>query len=327
MKTDISHISESLLLSCVLVAEPAGAATLFSHDYDIAGFGERTEQVFATQFTVNKPWTLNAVSIELSHQYASELELSLASPGGDVFYLLNRNGARARVGDGNGTLAGVEIYTLVESGAPLGSVSNWNFKGYQPGGTYDALAWPTGTLDAGVWTIALTNVNVSGLAGGAVGNVTVTGQAGPPCTPAPHGIVAWWPGENNTWDVIGGHDGSFGPQPPPNSQFYTNGVVGSAFKFPRTWFLTVPSAGALDPGAGGGFTFEAWVNPESRGSRGIFGWGISQVRLSNRMVSADSTRLSVIGVISICADPDPTGNSPPPQVIGTATTLPCNPVI
>jgi len=279
MNTRQTQIFASSLLSCLLVGESAGAATLFSYDYDIAGFGDRTERVFSSQFTVSKPWTLDAVSIEVTHLYASELQLSLSSPGGDVFYLLNRNGARTRVGAGTGALAGLETYTLVESGAPLGGVTNWDFKGYQPGGTYNALTWPTGTLASGVWTIALTNVNVSGSAGGAVGNVSIVGQAGPPCVPAPQGIVAWWPGESNTWDVIGGYDGNFGPQPPPNSQLYTNGVVGSAFKFPRTWFLTVPPAGALDPGAGEGFTFETWMNPESKGSRGVFGWGISQVRL------------------------------------------------
>ena len=280
MKTQASLTSECLLLSCLLLAESAGAATLFSNDYNIAGFGQRTERIFSTEFTVEKPWTLDAVNIEVTHQYASELELSLTSPTGDVFFLLNRNGARTRVGNGSGTLAGVETYTLVESGAPLGSVSNWNFTGYRPGGIYDALEWPSGTRASGVWTIALTNVNVSGLQGGAVGNVTVTGQAGPPCASTPQGVVAWWPGESNAWDVIGAFDGSFGPKPPPpGASLYTNGLVGTAFRFSPGQFVTVPASAALDLGKGDGFTFETWMNPERTSSLGIFGWGISQVRL------------------------------------------------
>jgi hypothetical protein len=168
-----------LLLCCTLASPLARAAALFSHDYDIEGFGGSTAQIFSTGFAVNEVWNLDSVSIDVTHEYAAELELSLTSPGAEVFNLLSRNGYRTRVGDGSGTLGGVETYTLIESGAPLGSVTGWDFTGYRAGGTYDALEWPSGILNPGVWTIALRNVDVSGSGGGALGNVTVTGHVVP----------------------------------------------------------------------------------------------------------------------------------------------------
>jgi hypothetical protein len=165
---------------------------MFSHDYDIVGFGGTTAQLFSTPFAVNETWSLDSVRIGVTHDYAAELELSLTSPGAEVFFLLSLNGYRTRVGDGSGTLAGVESYTLIESGAPLGSVTGWSFTGYKSGGTYDALAWPTGILNPGIWTIALRNVNVSGLGDGALGNVTITGQVIPEPQTSTLGLGAIW---------------------------------------------------------------------------------------------------------------------------------------
>jgi hypothetical protein len=96
----------------------------------------------------------------------------------------------------------------------------------------------------------------------------------PTCTPPAPGIVAWWPGESNTWDVAGGFNASYWQQPPPASLAYANGVVGTAFRFQNTSPLTVAAAPELDLGLGDGFTFESWMNPDSVStSYGIFGWG------------------------------------------------------
>jgi len=180
------------LLCCTLASACARADTFFSHDYDIVGFGGATAQIFSTKFAVNEAWSLDSVSIGVTHDYAAELELSLTSPGAEVFFLLSLNGYRTRVGDGSGTLAGVETYTLVESGAPLGSVTGWSFKGYEAGGTYDALQWASGNLNPGDWTIALRNVNVSSLGDGAVGNVTVTGHVIPEPQISQLALAAIW---------------------------------------------------------------------------------------------------------------------------------------
>ena len=140
------------LLCCLLLAQPASASIVFSSAYNIENFGEVTETIFSTEFEVDTPWILDEVRIEVTHRYASELELSLSGPEGE-FHLLRKNGARTRVGAGTGTVDGVEPYTLIESGAPLGSVSDWDFTGYKPGGTYDALEWPRGALSPGVSSI------------------------------------------------------------------------------------------------------------------------------------------------------------------------------
>ncbi len=100
------------------------------------------------------------------------------------------------------------------------------------------------------------------------------------CVAPPEGLVAWWPGESNTWDVVGGFDGGFLPIPPTGSQaYYTNGVVGMAFQFTLRNFITVPANAALDVGRGDGFTFEAWMHPNRSDTGGVFGWGLPQVRL------------------------------------------------
>jgi len=115
---------------------------------------------------------------------------------------------------------------------------------------------------------------------GEIQSIYLTRDAGkcplptPPCAPSPPGVVAWWPGESNTWDVAGGFIASYQPPISPTSQFYSPGFVGGAFRFQNNWQLTVAPAPELDLGTGAGLTFEAWINPAaSTSSMGIFGWG------------------------------------------------------
>lgn len=178
-----------LLLSFVLVATCAKSEILYSEDHDIEGFGEVDELIFSATFTVPEQSSLDGVSVAMTHNYAAELELSLTSPSAEVFYLLQGNGLRTRVGDGSGTLGGIETYILIESGSPLGGVADWR-PAYVPGGTYDALQWPSGLLPSGSWTIALRNVNKSGLEGGALGNVTVYGRPIPEPRTSILGLIA-----------------------------------------------------------------------------------------------------------------------------------------
>ena len=49
----------------------------------------------------------------------------------------------------------------------------------------------------------------------------------PSCTPAPAGIVSWWPAEGNARDIIGTNNGTARP----GAIGYTNGEVGMAFVF------------------------------------------------------------------------------------------------
>ncbi len=64
-------------------------------------------------------------------------------------------------------------------------------------------------------------------------------DAGFLCAAAPSGLVAWWPGNGNASDVVGGDDGSF-----PGT--YVAGQVGQAFSIDANDYVTAPDEPALD---------------------------------------------------------------------------------
>jgi hypothetical protein len=77
--------------------------------------------------------------------------------------------------------------------------------------------------------------------------------------PPPADLVAWWRGETDASDLIGGHNGAFfsgttvvGPSITPS------GKVGKAFNFDGTVHVRVPDSVALRPAE---VTLEAWVFP------------------------------------------------------------------
>jgi hypothetical protein len=90
----------------------------------------------------------------------------------------------------------------------------------------------------------------------------------PVCVPLPEGAVAWWPGQSNSWDVVGGLDGlwtnAFGAS-------YSTGKVGSGFRFLGA-HVQVNHNGELDLGAGGGLTMEAWVRPDTSSILPVMEW-------------------------------------------------------
>ena len=73
-------------------------------------------------------------------------------------------------------------------------------------------------------------------------------------------IVAWWPGDGNTDDIVGGNHGTL-----RNGATYAPGYVGEAFSFDGTNdYISVPNAGALNPTSA--ITVEAWIYPENQGA-------------------------------------------------------------
>lgn len=72
------------------------------------------------------------------------------------------------------------------------------------------------------------------------------------------GVKAWWPGDSNATDILGGHGGILSA-----GSTFTNGLVGPAFHFDGTVSsrVRVPASPALDVGQGRGFTIESWVKP------------------------------------------------------------------
>jgi hypothetical protein len=136
-------------------------------------------------------------------------------------------------------------------------------------------------------TLTLTNLQLSnagnyfvrvsnpyGVTTSAVATLTVSPP--PNCAPVPSGIVAWWPGQSNLWDAIGGNDAQIYQSQIPVSQLYTTGKVGSAFSFLGgfTKWIVAPPKPELNVGVGAGFTFETWLYRQSATSSGsLCGWG------------------------------------------------------
>jgi hypothetical protein len=129
----------------------------------------------------------------------------------------------------------------------------------------------TNILNATNTTLTLTNVQLT-QAGSY--SVTVTNIAGstnsvsatltvnvPVCTPAPSGLVSWWPGEGNGNDIIGANNATV-----PAGVTYAAGEVGQAFNFNGTTTLTVADAPSLDPT--NALTIECWINVSGLDSLG-----------------------------------------------------------
>src|SRR5436853_6014099 len=74
------------------------------------------------------------------------------------------------------------------------------------------------------------------------------------CTPAPANLIAWWPAEDNTNDIVGHNNGTYNGSPA-----YTVGKVGQSFALDGASYISVPNAANLS--LTGELTIDAWVMP------------------------------------------------------------------
>ncbi len=82
-----------------------------------------------------------------------------------------------------------------------------------------------------------------------------------PCTPAPQGMVAWWPADGNANDITGPNDGTI-----VGGVTFAAGMVSQAFVMDgATGYVEVPDSPALD--VTGQITIDAWINPVATGGR------------------------------------------------------------
>jgi hypothetical protein len=87
------------------------------------------------------------------------------------------------------------------------------------------------------------------------------------CTPAPAGLVSWWPAEGNANDIIGANNGM------AQNISYINGEVGNAFYLNGSNAdVKVPASSNLNVGTGNGFTFETWINPANLNPQPLAEW-------------------------------------------------------
>ncbi|HKQ39637.1 MAG TPA: LamG-like jellyroll fold domain-containing protein [Verrucomicrobiae bacterium] len=78
-----------------------------------------------------------------------------------------------------------------------------------------------------------------------------------PCSAAPAGLVAWWPGNGTAQEVVGGRDGRLA-----GGTAFASGRVSTAFTLDGiNDAVHVAANPALDVGLGSGLTLEFWVNP------------------------------------------------------------------
>ena len=88
------------------------------------------------------------------------------------------------------------------------------------------------------------------------------------CTPAPSGLVSWWPAEGNGDDIVGGNNGTL-----QGGTTFAPGEVGQAFVFNGSdSSVRVPASTSLDVGLGDGFTIETWINPLDFSFQSICEW-------------------------------------------------------
>lgn len=76
------------------------------------------------------------------------------------------------------------------------------------------------------------------------------------CAPQPDGVIAWWHGDGDGTDAVGGHDAS-----PVGAVGYAPGHQGQAFALDGASYLTVPDDPALDLASS--FTLDFWFQPQS----------------------------------------------------------------
>lgn len=85
----------------------------------------------------------------------------------------------------------------------------------------------------------------------------VTGSANAACLALPTGLVSWWPGDANAYDI---RDGNFGLL--QNGATFATGKVGPAFSLDGVNdFVTIPHNPNLNPT--GPFSVDAWIKANS----------------------------------------------------------------
>jgi hypothetical protein len=142
----------------------------------------------------------------------------------------------------------------------------------------------------------------------------------PCCAPVPAGIVAWWPGEGNVNDIVGGFNGTLA-----GGAGFVAAEVGQGFTFDSTDDLVkIGDAAQLYPGTGS-FTVDAWIKtsgPDPSGGQAI----VRHYECANFCTDADSSSNWELRVVNgklwgFIRDVDKGGADGGGQVLTGATSI------
>jgi subtilisin-like proprotein convertase family protein len=141
------------------------ASVILDVDYDLINWGQSSGIVINDGFTASALQSIDSITIELSHSWASDIQFWLVAPDGSIFILTDDRGGGYNLGDGGSDLVGLFTYEFVQSASGI----TWNNS--RAAGTYQAQSWISGPFAAGNWNLLLRDD--TGADDGAVGNITI----------------------------------------------------------------------------------------------------------------------------------------------------------
>ena len=147
--------------------------------------------------------------------------------------------------------------SVTAAGTPVLSYL-WRFNNInQPSATNASLTLDNvQSTNGGSYVIVITNAY--GAVTSTVANLLVAGP-GTSCDGPPLNLVAWWPGQSNANDVVGGNNGTL-----QNGASFEAGIVETAFSFGgANEAVLIPYSSNLNLSAMSAWTIEGWVNPTS----------------------------------------------------------------
>lgn len=129
---------------------------------------------FTHTFDLPELIDVKSIEIEMAHTWGNDLRpVGVTGPGGATFTLLNNTLATSGSGNfdlglvaGSGALSNVAWYKFEDAGP-----SQWTAP-FSPAGTYNAVAWHSGSVAAGTWTLFVSDP--VGGDGGAIGGFKMT---------------------------------------------------------------------------------------------------------------------------------------------------------
>jgi len=224
---------------------------------------------FGADITVNNTTVTSATSITANITITAaaatgprDLSVTHGAPGGGTAKLLatftvNNPVPSITSLSQTAAVAGTPGLALTVTGSSFvpGSVVRWNGQDRTTTPVDSAhLSAAITTADLAVAGTALVTVFNPAPGGGTTSPAPFTIGFLVACTPPPSGLVGWWPGDGNAWDLAAGNNGT-----PFNGADFAAGVVGQGFSLSGvSQYLDVGNPAALRVSAGD-FTVDTWV--------------------------------------------------------------------